>query len=274
MENLILDKVSYHAVYDDSILDALKYAKGNGFSGIQLGIEAPHLSFEDLTVKSTDEICNYLKRNSLYIGIHAPDAGVSLFSSNKFIREGIMNYYSALFDFAEKIQAKLITIHIGSMTTFPTDTSPEMIIPSQDTNIYRNILKENIDRLLELAKDRFYICVESYKFEDALEILQDYLQKKLLYFCWDIVKAKGDLIKYFSDNIKYVKQIHLHDLGYNDKGIRRSHRVIGTGEIDFKKYFKIFKNSDIIDYCIEVRPREKAKESLEALKLLIDEING
>ena len=49
MKNSILDKISYHAVYDKSIVEALEYADANGFSGIQIAVEAPHLSFEKLS---------------------------------------------------------------------------------------------------------------------------------------------------------------------------------------------------------------------------------
>ena len=43
MMNSILDNISYHAVYDDSILSALEYAKDSGFSGVQVADETPHV---------------------------------------------------------------------------------------------------------------------------------------------------------------------------------------------------------------------------------------
>ena len=49
MWNEISKKISYHAVYDHSILEALYYAKENGFTGIQIAVETPHLSFENLS---------------------------------------------------------------------------------------------------------------------------------------------------------------------------------------------------------------------------------
>jgi hypothetical protein len=45
----ILSKVSYHAVYDDSILEALRFAKANGFAGVQVAVETPHLSLDLLS---------------------------------------------------------------------------------------------------------------------------------------------------------------------------------------------------------------------------------
>jgi hypothetical protein len=51
----ILDRVSYHAVYDRSVLDALQYAHANGFAGIQLAVEVPHLSFERLSASEIEK---------------------------------------------------------------------------------------------------------------------------------------------------------------------------------------------------------------------------
>jgi HD-GYP domain-containing protein (c-di-GMP phosphodiesterase class II) len=39
--------------------------------------------------------------------------------------------------------------------------------------------------------------------------------------------------------------------------------------MDFLRYLHKLSVADVLDYCIEVRPREKAKESLEALKKMI-----
>jgi hypothetical protein len=60
MRNSILSRVSYHAVYDGSCLDAMRFAKANGFAGVQLADEAPHLSFERLTESEARRIAESL----------------------------------------------------------------------------------------------------------------------------------------------------------------------------------------------------------------------
>ena len=45
----ILDRVTYHAVYDDSILAALRFALDHGFAGVQVAAELPHLDPTELT---------------------------------------------------------------------------------------------------------------------------------------------------------------------------------------------------------------------------------
>jgi sugar phosphate isomerase/epimerase len=73
-------------------------------------------------------------------------------------------------------------------------------------------------------------------------------------------------------HLPHIKQVHLSDTKQDKKDTRRRHLVIGTGELDFIEYLNKLSEVDVLDYCIEVRPREKAKESLEVLKKLI--ING
>jgi len=273
MSNTILDKISYHAVYDKSIVEALQYAKSNGFLGIQIAIEAPHLSFEKLSEEHIEEIRKIAINSNLKISIHCPDEGLSLFEHTSYLREGIYKYFEALFNFSEKVTAKIITIHIGSITTYSTDTTSEMKIPKEDLIQYKEVFKVNLDKILEIARGRFIICVENYNLDDfTLNLLQPYLDNDEIYLCWDLAKTftkegkkKFEIENYFFRNIDKVRQVHIHDL--NSEG--RSHRVIGTGIINFKEYLSLFEDKEIIDYCIEVRPREMAKKSLENIKILL-----
>lgn len=268
----VLNNISYHAVYDRSIMDALKYAKDNGFAGIQVAVELPHLSFEGISAIERQEIKRFISDYNFNISLHTPD-NLSFLESSKYLRQGILNYCKALFDFAEEINAKIVTFHTGSMTTFPTHTTNEERTPKIDIPLYGDIFQESLDRIIRIAGDKIIICIENYKLTDMMmEILQPYLNDGKISLCWDIPKTydskmcKLEKVEgYFINNIKHIKQVHLHDI--NNQG--RSHHVIGTGAIDFKYFFSILVNAYVLDYCIEVRPREKAKESLDNLKRLI-----
>lgn len=270
----ISKKISYHAVYDHSIIDALYYAKVNGFAGVQIAVESPHLSFEKLSNSQCKKIRTVCEKQDLYLTIHAPDAIISLFTYNKHLKQGIFSYYNDLFNFAENIGAQLITIHLGEYTTFPTDTDPKIEIPDRDLKIYENTLHSNLRKLLILSNNRFIICIENYSFTALiLDILQPYLKQEELWLCWDLAKTfnlelkkNENLEKFFLKNIKSVKQIHLHDIDSYGK----SHKVIGSGVIDFSYFFSKLEISNILDFCIEVRPRERAHESLLNLKRLIN----
>ena len=77
----ILKRVSYHAVYDDSIIDALRYASSNGFSGIQLACEVPQFSFDSQSKSQRRIVREFVQRNEVGITLHAPDETVSLFET-------------------------------------------------------------------------------------------------------------------------------------------------------------------------------------------------
>jgi len=267
--NIIKNKVSYHAVYDESIIEALKFAKNNNFAGIQLAVESPHLSFEHLSYEKRVEIKNHCKKNGLYINLHAPD-DISLFNTNLQLQNGILEYFKDLFKFANDISSQLVTIHIGSMTTFPTDTIPELIYPHEDLDLYKKSLKENLKQLISLLDGQIMLCIENYQINSLiLDVLQPFISNKECWLCYDVAKAYTnkqhkniEVSKFFLENQNSIKQVHLHDVNENGRG----HRVIGSSLIDFNEILLYIKNAPIIDYCIEVRPRSKALESLKNLK--------
>jgi sugar phosphate isomerase/epimerase len=277
MTNRILDNVSYHAVYDLSIPDALNYARANGFAGIQLAVEMPHLSFESVSSKEAEKIRSVVESDGTRITIHGPDEVASLFEYSPIFQQGILNYYRALFDFAASVKSPLVTLHMGAAAAFRTDTIPVMDMPKVDRALYKERAEDNLDKLAGLAAGRFIICVENHNLDEfSLSILRPYLESRKLALCWDLAKSwdRPDIEKFFFDHIQNVKQVHLHDLQRNKKGEMRRHYVIGTGIIDFRYYLDRLAKADVLDYCIEVRPREKAKESLEALKKLLNHLPG
>jgi sugar phosphate isomerase/epimerase len=263
---MILDRISYHAVYDDSILDALRYALDNGFTGVQVDAQSPHLSFERLTDADCREIREFVARNSMRLIVHTPDDNVSLYETSRYLREGILSYYEALFDFAERAGAQMVTFHLGNLATWKTDTEPFQPQPAADIPVYHEALKSSLERLIEMAGGRFVLCLENFKL-NVLEMLQSFLDDGRLSLCWDLPKTAGPEHEAFLwKNLKHIRQVHLHDVRDG-----RSHRVIGTGEIDFMCFLPRLGEAGVMDFCIEVRPCEKALESLQNLKTMLNE---
>lgn len=269
----ILDLISYHAVYDRSVIDALRYAKQNGFAGIQVADETPHLSFEHLTDDGIAEIAEFASSQGLYITLHAPDDACSLFQCSRYLADGIAKYFQALFSFGRRIGSRLVTIHAGSMTTFGADDDSGREMPRKDIPLYETAFRGNIETLLGLAENSFMVCVENYRMElSTLDLLLPYLERGDLFLCWDLPKSaeQADIEEFYFSHPAWIKQLHLHDVRRLPDGRIRSHRVIGTGDVDFARYLRILRDADVEDYCIEVRPREKAKESLEVLKGIVN----
>lgn len=268
----ILGRVTYHAVYDDSILDALEFARANGFAGIQAAVELPHLSFERLTARQCAAIRRFREEHDLSVSLHGPDEVASLFLSSPRLLRGVFGYYRALFGFAERIGCGLITIHAGARLHFRADTSPARLLPSADAEAFRRALDESLRRLLDLAGGRFILCLENSGWTaDLFELIQRQLDGGRLHLCWDLAKTYRDggrrdaaLERFMWRNLSRVRQVHLHD---RRDGL--SHCVLGAGTVDFMRFLPRLARANVMEFCIEVRPREKALESLRNLRGMV-----
>ncbi|MDE1865004.1 MAG: hypothetical protein KGH77_06300, partial [Candidatus Micrarchaeota archaeon] len=163
-------------------------------------------------------------------------------------------------------------IHPGVPAHFPTDTEPPQLFAEQDIELYRHIFKSNLDKLLELADGKVQICIENVNLQPfVIETLEDYVKRTDLGLCWDFEKMHNkdhtvnlQVKAFILRNLAAVKQVHLHSIANG-----KSHRIIQSGLIDFKYYLGLLSDFDVLDYCIEVRPREKAVESLDNLKKIL-----
>lgn len=276
MTDPILDRVSYHAVYDSTIMDALRYAREFGFAGIQIADETPHLSFERLSQTDITEIARFSRSESIYITLHAPDDTASLLQCSRRLADGVIDYSQGLIAFARTTNARLITIHLGSMTEFPTDDITGRRIPKEDVALYSSALKSNVDSLLQIADSNPIVCVENYRIDlTVLDMVRPYLERGDLFLCWDLVKSHStpEIEAFFLDHPEWIRQVHLHDLRVVPSGATKGHRVIGTGRIDFAKHLGfLIDRADVLDFCIEVRPKERARDSLLALTRIVSQI--
>ncbi|MDE1850337.1 MAG: sugar phosphate isomerase/epimerase [Candidatus Micrarchaeota archaeon] len=271
-KNKVFERISYHVVYDDSIMDSIDFASKNGFSGIQIAMDVLHLGFDNSSNAEILRIKEKSQELGVRINLHAPD-GASLVFPYSNTDKGIISYYSDLIDFAVKIGAKIITIHPGKPSHFPTDTVPQEIYPKRDLGLYKKILEKNLDRLLELSKGKVQLCIENYEWLPFVtETMQDYITRTDLGLCWDLEKmhnkpdgsVKTEILDFYTRNLSRIKQVHLHSIVEG-----KAHKVIQPGIIDFSHYLKLLDQVDVLDYCIEVRPKEKALESLNNLKKML-----
>jgi len=267
----ILEKVSYHAVYDESIADALDYAAANGFAGVQVAVEAPHLSFEHVSDESAASLADRCAADGLRITLHAPDDSCSLFTGSPYLLEGVMRYFRWLFEFAAKLASPIVTLHVGRPATFPTAPRPGDPLPGIDLQAHRRTLADNLRRVIQLAEGRFELCFENIGFSSmAREALQPHLDSAEIALCWDLAKGadNADVQAFMWANLGRVRQVHLHDVA---GGL--SHEVIGAGELGFMRWLPRLADADVVDYCIEVRPREQALKSFAALRTLIEGVS-
>ncbi len=260
----------YHAVYDSTVPAALRYAKAAGFRGIQLAVEAPHLSPHNLPADQVKSLGALLRSQGLGMSLHAPDGQVNLFQTQPILTGAMHEFLRGLIDFGYAVGARNLTFHLTKPTTFPTaDRSQEW--PEIDRGLYQRALQENMQRLIDAARGRMQLCLEFTDDAFIRDACQEFINRGDLRICWDLARMyrRGeldeDLADWFGRNLSRVAQVHLHDV-LDGKG----HRPIGSGCVEFARWLEPIVEADVRDLVIEVRPQDQAAASREALLAMFD----
>lgn len=274
----VLENISYHVVYDANLHEAIDFAAANGFSGIQIALEVPRFSPERFSSGNRQSLKDHARQTGIRIALHGPDDVTSLFVSHPALKRGIHDYYADVFLFAQEIGASMVTIHLGQPVRFSQDSDSAVSpIPYEDQAFYEAQLSKNLEWLCLKCPKEILLCVENYHLNPLiLSVLRGLLQSGKINLCWDIAKMfsrnleKNQALEdFFIEHIQSVKQCHLHDVVHGF----HAHQVIGSGELNFIEFLIKLQRAQVIDYCIEVRPRDKALESLRNLKAMLVNYN-
>jgi sugar phosphate isomerase/epimerase len=263
----VLDRLTYHAVFDADVVDALRFAQHGGLAGIQLAVEPPHLSFDRIGSDERRRIASFRAEHNLRISLHGHD-GTTFFEPNRYLRDGLFAYLAALLDFADEIGCGLITLHMGGPALYGQDGSP-LTTADSDRQLYMASAAENLQRLARLLHGRPQrVCFENAGMGPVqMEALQPLLDSGQLDLCWDIAKTFSSQLRlnepvyeFFRANLSHVRHVHLHDIRDG-----AGHRVVGSGGIDFLPFLSMLAAAPVEEYAIEVRPPQAALASRDNL---------
>lgn len=265
----ILEKIGFQAMFDfENALRAVEFGIKKGFSCVELNLSDPIFFPEKYSPTLRGRLKNYL----FPILIHAPE-GLSLFNLHQKSLNGTIERIYEIIDFAYEIGAKLLTLHMGGTFTFAIGGEKvwaHHILPHQ----YADTVKQALIKILEYAKDKVPICVENaggFRYRIVHQLLNELLSSNELWLTWDIGhtnelngedRDKENAL--FTKFINRVKEVHLHD----NNGEWDEHNIPGMGNINFNYYFKLL-YSVAPYYIIEVRPKERAVESLRVVKEML-----
>ncbi|MDI6840520.1 MAG: sugar phosphate isomerase/epimerase [bacterium] len=262
-------RIGYQALFDfEDAFEAIEFGIKYGFTCVELNQTNPSFFPENYSAIQRKRIRDY----EFPILLHAPE-GLSLFNLHKKALNGTLKRLCEIINFGTDINAKTVTLHLGS--TFLISVDGKMIyiheiIPQQ----YETTLKYALIELAEYSKDRVPVCIENtagFRYEISHKVLEELLDTQNLWLTWDIahtnrIEDKGKVLeeKFFLKYLNKVKEVHLHD----NHGGWDEHGIPGTGTVDFNHYFEILKEVNPY-FIIEVRPKERAIKSLEAIKKLL-----
>ncbi len=281
-------KLGYQALFDfEDAFRAIEFGIEKGFQCVELNQTAPNFSPEKYSPIQRKRLKNY----EFPILIHAPQ-NISLFNLSKKALDGTLEQIYEIIDFAQEISARTITLHLGS--AFLISIGGKMLwthhIMSQK---FASTLEYALLKLIEYANQKVFLCIENtsgFRYEISQSIMTKLLSTQNVHLTWDIghthiLKNKQSVSnannstkvyspassikreeeeKFFLKFLNKVREVHLHD----NNGIWDEHGIIGTGTIDFKHYFEMLKSIDPY-FILEIRPKERALESLHILKNLL-----
>ncbi len=271
---------AYHTIYDDSLIDALTYARDNNWNGIVPDLGVPTFSPERISSAERNQLREFSRTHSIEWGFHAPGDDVSLLANYPPIRTGIITYFKQVINLAREISIgpTNVVVHAGSIPTYrKAGNLPLDSFSQKHHELYVQTLRENLSELLEHARPHVRLVIENHNWTPLIREVIEYLIPQGLKLCLDIPKLYGSDLRMKTDDWtlfqRYrgsIEVVHIHDtipqIG--------SHQVVGNGLIDFEPTLKFLsKLSTKPQYVFEVRPREEAQRSLSNIGQMMDIFN-
>ena len=252
------------SINETNILDSLNFALENGFGAVEINMNMKCFFPENYSEEEIFKILEFKEKNNLEITFHAPE-DIFLLNLHEKVRRAGIDRLKEIIDFAKKIQASRITIHVGP-TPYFTLTEGKAYLEELYYDEYKAILRDTLIELVDYCDDKVKLCVEnSGRFPEKLvqEVLRELLVNSKLCLTWDIGHSYTNVyneLEFFKANMNKVRTVHLHDV--NEKS---DHQIIGNGYLNFEEYMNFIGDKDIV-YIIEVRPKENALKSFHNIK--------
>ena len=267
---------AYHVIYDDSLMDAVKYASENNWTAIVPDIGVPSFSPERISSDERSQLREMSRNHSIGWGFHAAGDNVSLFSTYPPIRSGILQYFKQTINLAREISTgpTNVVIHAGAHPKFDKARDQPKNFGELHRETYAQTLRTILTELIEHAFPHVKIAIENTGWNPVVRDVVRQLLPSGLKICLDIPKLYNPGFKLLEDDWNFIQEhkgfievVHIHDI---DPKLG-SHQVVGEGVVDFERYLRFLSGlSSKPQYVIEVRPREAANESLANIGRLLE----
>ncbi len=239
----------------------LDFAENNDIDIVELVVEPPQIFHREYKQKYINLVNSY----SIKKQVHGPYIDLNLCSYNTHIFKASIESYIEAINLSYQIDAKIITIHPG-LANF-------MLSSIREFN--KEQLKKAIHKLLDFTNNhKLLICLENmpqnyHILTDHFDINEVYrvIDREDLYLTYDtshFYTCDGDVNNLWANFHQIVKNIHIVD---NFSKNSDTHPPIGTGKIDFKEIFDVFRkyryNGPII---IELSSAKSLNQSINYIK--------
>ena len=267
---------AYHVIYDESMMDAVKYASENNWTSIVPDIGVPAFSPEKISSEERTQLRETSRDLSIGWGFHAAGDNVSLFSTYPSIRAGIIQYFKQTINLAREISTgpTNVVVHAGEPPKFSKARNQPSNFNEIHHDLYALTLRENLAELVEHASPHVKIVIENTGWTPQIRDVVKHLLPSGLKICLDIPKLYNSNFKIIEEDWNFIQEhrgfievVHIHDI-HPTLG---SHQVVGEGVVDFERHLHLLSELPTKpQYVFEVRPREAANESLDNVGALME----
>ena len=208
--------------------EAFEFAAKNNFSHIEILMDHPYYSYENLNFA---EILELKGSYDLEILIHAPATTTNFISTSEVFRKASYQELKRTVFFAEKCGAEVITFHIGWNPGFITAKGFVFQKELYAEHNYK-VLTTEFFSFLKTLNDPSCLALENTieideQLKKAIEFLIHNTELSLTFDVGHYYVKKGHEL--FLENFDRVKNVHLHD----NNGVYDEHLALGKGIVNF-----------------------------------------
>jgi sugar phosphate isomerase/epimerase len=248
------------------IREALDFASRHDLRWVELSLNLPEFFPDAIPASHWARAAEEAAARNLGLTAHAPE-DISLIHLHEPLRRAGLERLKEIMDWAKGVGISRLTVHIGTSVYFTLPQGRQylhQVYPER----FSQILKSSLEELRDYAQGRVLLCVENVQYfgpQVVQTVLRDLLLQGGLWLTWDWGHSYGDPEQemFMKAHAQYVRNCHVHD--HNG---RQDHLVVGDGLMDFAAYFAQIQDLDC-PLIFEVRPREKAVESRDRFRQLV-----
>jgi len=243
------------------------FAQEHSFEIIQLNLDSSRLFPENLPESRRREIRDCFRSRNLGLCIHGP-SDIPLLNRHQVIREAGINRILQMIDLASDLDSEYFIFHPGRLAFYSPGKSKVIFMENRIPSRHVEYFKSSLAKILQYNAGRMTVCVENTHNipQSFLEALISLAEEQGLGFAWDIgytdilaPEERARMLKFFSDNSRFVKIFHLHDI--IESG---GHKALGTGRVNIAAYLDII-NTIKADVILEIFPQSALVDSIRYL---------
>jgi len=246
------------------------FASEHNFDFVQLSMDFSRLFPENLAESERAEIREYYGNNNIASCFHGP-SDIPLMNRHTAIREAGLNRIFEMIDLAADLGGEFFIFHPGRLAFYSAGKNKVVFMENRIPSKRLDFFKNSVYKILDHAADRISVCIENthYMPKSFLDVICELIADRGLYLAWDVgytdvlpADDRARMLKFYNDNIRYVKMVHLHDI--TDSG---GHKALGTGGLNISAYLDII-NTIEADVVLEIFPEKSLLDSVEFLNSL------